>query len=251
MPAQSKPALTYVGTSWKMTKTLGESRAFAREVLEWGGWGESVTPFVLPTLVSLTAVRETVPRESGLLVGAQNGHWAEEGAHTGEVSMRQLTDAGADIVEIGHSERRADHDESAEGIVRKVHAALGAGLMPLVCVGEAQEIRDLGAHVDFVRGQAIQALAGVDAAARPRILLAYEPVWAIGEGGRSPKLDEIAGVVSALSSDHPDIAGVLYGGSVTAANARDLLDLDGVCGLFVGRGAWTPSSFIDILRTAT
>jgi triosephosphate isomerase len=246
-----KPGPTYVGTSWKMTKTLDESRAFARGVLEWGGWGESVTPFVLPTHVSLTAVRETVPRGSRLLVGAQNGHWAEEGAHTGEVSMRQLSDAGADLVEIGHSERRADHNESAEAIARKVHAALGAGLMPLVCVGEAQEVRDLGAHVDFVRGQALQALAGVDTGARARILLAYEPVWAIGDGGRSPKLGEIADVVSALSSDHRDIAGVLYGGSVTAANARDLLDLDGVSGLFVGRGAWAPSSFIDILRAAS
>lgn len=250
MPPGRDHAVTFVGTSWKMTKTQQESREFARELVRWSGWGEAVRPFILPTHLSLAAVRQVVPRESGLLVGAQNGHWEESGAFTGDVSMTQLADAGAELVEIGHSERREHSNERDEAIVRKVHAALRAGISPIVCIGEIQPVRDLGAHVDFVRGQALQALAGLDAASRRRVLIAYEPVWAIGPAGRPPRETEVAEVVAAIAADHPDIAGVLYGGSVSVANARDLLDIDGVSGLFIGRGAWNVADFMEIISLA-
>ncbi|GAB4085123.1 triose-phosphate isomerase [Myceligenerans cantabricum] len=247
---------TWIGTSWKMTKTIGEAVAYARE-LRPEAVPDGVQPFVLPAHTGLAAVRDALPAGSPVLLGAQNAHWAAEGAGTGEVSMRMVADAGAVVVELGHSERRAAFGETDGTVARKVRAALDAGLTPLVCVGETAEVRDAGRAVEHVAGQVRAALAHVARDEVPRVLLAYEPVWAIGTGGRaaalgevSPVLAEVAGLVRGLGAG-TGCRALLYGGSVDRANAAGLLADAHVDGLFVGRAAWDVAGFLGLLRIAS
>src|SRR3954463_834691 len=126
-----------------MTKTLGEARAFARGLAD-ATVAPGDQPFVLPAHTSLAAVRDCLPDGSPVLLGAQNPHWAPEGAGTGEISMRMAADAGARLIEIGHSERRQQFRETDQTVSRKVRPAVDAGLVPLVCVGEPEDVRRCG-----------------------------------------------------------------------------------------------------------
>ena len=249
---------TWIGTSWKMTKTLAEARAFIDEFLA----GLIVTPlpsglqaFVLPPHTALAAVRDRLGSRSEILLGAQNAHWSPEGAGTGEISMRMAADAGARIIEIGHSERRESFGETDATVAAKTAAALALHLVPLVCVGEPESVRRDRGQADFVAGQVRAALAPLSPTQVGEVLVAYEPVWAIGERGRparpseiGPELDVIAQLGRELSPT--GLRGVLYGGSVDAGNALGLLDNPSVDGLFVGRAAWTAQGFLQILRLA-
>ncbi len=250
----------WVGTSWKMTKTIGEALGYVDAVLaglQGTGAGPSagVQPFVLPAHTALAAVRDRLGAGSALLLGAQNAHWGAEGAGTGEVSMRMAADAGAQLVEVGHSERRAAFGETDETVALKVRAALDAGLRPLVCVGEPEPVREAGDEVAFVGAQVAAALAPVRPDERGRVLLAYEPVWAIGEHGRRPDVAEVAPVladVARLGADGAEGGApvVLYGGSVDQENAAALLADPATDGLFVGRAAWEPEGFLGLLALA-
>jgi triosephosphate isomerase len=181
-------------------------------------------------------------------MGAQNAHWEDAGAWTGEVSVPQVADAGATLVELGHSERRAHFGDTDEVVARKVRAVLRHGLVPLLCVGEPLEVFEAGGSVDHVLAQAHAALDGVDLS---RVLVAYEPVWAIGEHGRPARPEDVAGAFEALAGAFGDrVAGLLYGGSVDQGNAAELLSVDHVTGLFVGRAAWQVEGLMAILDTA-
>jgi L-erythrulose 1-phosphate isomerase len=240
---------TWVGTSWKMTKTLAEARAYAETLAAAASSGSrwpGVQPFVIPPATALTTVRDALPPSSGVLLGAQNAHWEDAGAWTGEVSVPQVADAGAAVVEIGHSERREHFGDTDDVVRRKVAATLRHGLVPLVCVGERDEVKLAGGSVEHVLRQAEAALAGVEDARR--VLVAYEPVWAIGEHGRPAEPGDIADVVAALADRFGGrIAGILYGGSVSRGNALELLAVRHVTGLFIGRAAWDVDGFVDIL----
>ena len=245
----------WLGTSWKMTKTLAEARAYA-EQLARTTVPDGVNAFVLPPLTALHVVRAALPPDGPVRVGVQNAHWAPEGAMTGEVSMHQVQDAGAEIVEIGHSERRTQLGETDAMVAAKVAAALGQGLVPLLCVGEPEQVRAAGRAEEHVGDQVRSALSGLPPADLARVLVAYEPVWAIGEGGRPAApadvvgvLDRIRDVVADLAPGVP-LAGLLYGGSVSTGNAAELLALEQVDGLFVGRAAWTPEGFAALLSVA-
>lgn len=243
----------WIGTSWKMTKTIGEAVAYASALVETDLPAE-VQAFVLPAHTSLSAVRDTLPEDSRILVGAQNAHWAAEGAGTGEISMRMAADAGARLVEIGHSERRAAFGETDETVALKVRAALDAGLKPLVCVGEPDSARDAGDAESFVAAQVRAALSAVSAEEVGDIVLAYEPIWAIGSGGRAATPEQVAPVmrtVAAEAAAHgaaPSCRAVLYGGSVDESNAAELLAVEHADGLFVGRAAWDVGGFLRLLR---
>lgn len=242
----------WIGTSWKMNFTIGESVAYIDQVAGVP-FPSSVQPFLLPALTSLSAVRAALPTSSPVLLGAQNAHWGDEGAGTGEVSMRMVLDAGADLVEIGHSERRENFGESDETVARKVSAAVRHGLTPLLCVGEPAEVRDSGRAVDHVLGQVRVALARLSAADRATCLIAYEPIWAIGVAGRPAHPEEVAPVLAAIADevDPPtQCRALLYGGSVHAGNAADLLAVPHTDGLFVGRAAWSAPGFLEIVRIA-
>lgn len=243
----------WLGTSWKMTKTLAEARAYVADLVR-EPVPAGVEVFVLPPLTALHAALDARPEGSALRLGAQNGHWAPDGPVTGEVSMRQLRDAGAEIVEIGHSDRRAQFGETDQVVAAKVTAALDQHLVPLVCVGEPWSVRAGGRAAAYVAEQVRTALSGVAPADVANVLVAYEPVWAIGDSGRAAApghvvgvLDRIRSVVAELGRD-VSLRGLLYGGSVSTANAAALLDLADLDGLFVGRAAWSVDGFVELLH---
>ncbi|MGI8949592.1 MAG: triose-phosphate isomerase [Ornithinimicrobium sp.] len=237
---------TWVGTSWKMHKTLAQARTYAVQLAEIDHqqW-DAVQVFVLPPATALHTVVEALGPSSPVMVGAQNAHWCDEGPWTGEVSVPQVADAGASMVEIGHAERRAHFGETDHTVNLKVHAALRHGIRPLVCVGEPASAKGVQGSVDYVCRQARAALEGIGADAE--VLLAYEPVWAIGDGAQAARPEDVAPVCRALS-DELSGADVLYGGSVGLENAADLICVDGVDGLFIGRAAWDVGDFVAIIE---
>jgi triosephosphate isomerase len=243
----------WVGTSWKMTKTLAEASAFIDELAAFPV-PDGLQAFVLPAHTALASVRDRLPRSSTVLLGAQNAHWGPEGAGTGEISMRMAQDAGAAIIEIGHSERRSQFNETDQTVAAKVAAALTQGLIPLVCVGESQAVRRSGRAETFVAGQVRAALANLTAREIGQVIFAYEPIWAIGEAGRPATAADITPVVAAIIAAVAEVSGgraaraVLYGGSVNIDNAGDLLSATPIDGLFIGRAAWAATDFIRLLQ---
>jgi triosephosphate isomerase len=243
----------WVGTSWKMNKTLAEGLAFAEAFTAFvPDLDARIQPFVIP---SFTAVREVKAALAGtrVKVGAQNMHWAEAGAWTGEISPLMLKDCGLDLVELGHSERREHFGETNATVGLKTAAAVRHGLIPLVCVGETLTERESGRADEVLTAEvlgALQGLAGDELSAK--ILFAYEPVWAIGENGipasadYADKQQALIKKVAAtrLGAEPP----VLYGGSVNPGNAAELVGQPHIDGLFIGRSAWQPEGYIDILK---
>lgn len=241
--------MLWVGTSWKMNGTLAFAREYARRLVasDAGQWG-GVQPFVIPPATALSEVHRVLGDRSGILLGAQNAHWEESGAWTGEVSVAQVADAGAQMVEVGHSERRA-HFGDTDGVVNlKVRSIVAHGLRPVLCVGEPGEVFEAGGTVEYITAQADSALDGVDPSG---VIVAYEPIWAIGERGREPRREDLVRAFEVLQGRYGgQVTAVIYGGSVNGGNIEDLLGVPGVEGLFVGRAAWTAQGYLDILRAA-
>lgn len=237
-----------IGTSWKMNKTIADARTWAMTLAaglrnaDFSG----LTPFVIPPVTALHAVREELT-DSPVVLGVQNAHWEDCGAFTGEISPLQAADAGASIVEIGHSERRA-LGETDEQIRLKTAAALRHRLIPLVCIGEDSAAQRSGRSGVVITDQAESALAGLSPKQQSRVVIAYEPIWAIGEQGREPSVDELTDQISELRSAIGErVRAVIYGGSVNTSNARDLLGIPGIDGLFIGRSALDASAFLEVL----
>lgn len=243
----------WVGTSWKMNKVLSEAKAFATELAAADNARDPrVQRFVIPPF---TAVREVKQILSGtsVQVGAQNMHWDDAGAWTGEVSPLMLNDCNLDLVELGHSERREHFGETDRTVGLKAAAAVRNGLTPLICIGEALAEREAGEADAVLERQVEGAFASLDGEARTKpILLAYEPVWAIGVNGIPATADYadsrhamIAGVArTVLGRDVP----VLYGGSVNPRNCEELIRQPHIDGLFIGRSAWDVAGYLDILN---
>ncbi|RDL44535.1 triose-phosphate isomerase [Marinomonas piezotolerans] len=242
----------WVGTSWKMNKTLAEAQAFAAALKEFDGQAEDcIQRFVIPSFTNVRDVKQIL-KGTSVKVGAQNMHWANQGAWTGEVSPLMLKDCELDIVELGHSERREHFGETNDTVGRKVEAAIRHGLVPLICIGETLADKDSGKAAEVlteeVRG-ALQYLT--DAQKSAPILFAYEPVWAIGENGIPASADyadarqaEILDVAhSVLGRKVP----CLYGGSVNPQNCEELIACEHIDGLFIGRSAWDVEGYVDIL----
>lgn len=229
-----------------MSKTLSQARDYARALTatEPGRW-PGIQPFVIPSATALSSVCEVLGPESHVMLGAQNAHWEDDGAWTGEVSVIQVADAGAQIVELGHSERREHFGETDGTVNLKVHATLRHGLTPLVCVGERDEVFRSGNSVEHILRQVNAALDGVED--RSAVLIAYEPVWAIGATGRPARPQDISDVFAALGSEVGKLRGVIYGGSVKPDNAVETLGVPGINGLFIGRAAWDVAGFLRIL----
>jgi L-erythrulose 1-phosphate isomerase len=240
----------WIGTSWKMNKTLVEADSFVDELLTFP-IPSGIRPFVLPPHTALARVRDRLPADSPVLLGAQNAHWAAEGSWTGEISMRMAKDAGATLIEVGHSERREHFGETDRTVALKAAAAVAHGLIPLICVGEPMSVRQVGGAEDFVRVQLQTALSELAPDEISQVIIAYEPIWAIGERGIPATLDQVAPVLALINEVLSSAGGaraVLYGGSVNKQNATELLGDPHTHGLFVGRAAWDASGFIQILR---
>ncbi len=245
----------WIGTSWKMNKTLAEAEAFIERITAVP-CAEGVQPFVLPAHTALATARDRIPAGSALMLGAQNAHWASEGAWTGEISMRMAADAGAKLIEMGHSERRQHFGETDGTVAAKAAAAVDHGLVPLICVGEPGEVRAAGETEAFVGTQVRTALSLLSPDGVGRAIVAYEPVWAIGEHGRPATPAEVAPVMRCIADTVAEAAGgeslraLLYGGGVNLENAADLLRDPCTDGLFVGRAGWESEGFLALMRTA-
>lgn len=242
-----------IGTSWKMNKTLAESLTFANGLLSAEtGSSAAIQRFVIPPFTAVREVKKNLAK-TRVLVGAQNMHWADDGAWTGEISPRMLTDCDLDIVELGHSERRAFFGETDEAVGRKTKAAVQNGLIPLICIGETLEQREAGRSDAVLEMQVRAALEPLDGSEKDApVWLAYEPVWAIGEHGipatseyadeRQARILDIAQAV--LGRKIP----CLYGGSVNPENCSELIVCPHIDGLFIGRSAWNVAGYLDILE---
>ncbi|WP_308214998.1 triose-phosphate isomerase [Mycolicibacterium arabiense] len=245
--------LLWVGTSWKMNKGLSEARSYARGLAEYVGQTDlsGVQPFIIPSFTALAATRDELGDDSKVLLGAQNAHWENEGPWTGEVSVAQVKDAGARLVEIGHSERREHFGETVATTRLKVATVLAHGLVPLLCIGESADVKNAGESSQFILNQAAGALDGLTAEQMARVLIAYEPIWAIGESGRPATDKELRKPFADLGREYGSrTAGLLYGGSVGLDNAEDLLGIDEVTGLFIGRAAWRLAGYVRLLEIA-
>lgn len=239
----------WIGTSWKMNNTLDAAKSFAEGLPDTSD--PHIQRFVIPPFTALKMVT-SVLENTDVKVGAQNMHWADEGAWTGEISPVMLKDCDADIVELGHSERRAHFGETNETVGLKTEAAVRHGLIPLICIGESREDRDAGRADEVLGTQVRAAFAKLAENQKPaQVLLAYEPVWAIGTDGE-PATPEYA------DARHVEIAKVardclgrdvpcLYGGSVNPNNCADLIQCPHIEGLFIGRSAWSVDGYNDIL----
>lgn len=242
----------WIGTSWKMNKTLAEARAFA-EGLKAADAGRDprIQRFVVPPF---TAVREVkaMLADTSVKVGAQNMHWADEGAWTGEVSPVMLRDCNLDIVELGHSERREFFGETDETVGLKTEAAVRHGLIPLICIGETLAQREGGHAQAVLESQVRGALGKLDGSQKAApVLLAYEPVWAIGVNGIPATSDYADARQAEIIAVAQDMLGravpCLYGGSVNPGNCEELIACPHIDGLFIGRSAWNVEGYLDIL----
>ena len=245
----------WLGTSWKMNKTLGESVIYAAQVREYvsSSAKRGREYFLIPPHTAIARVA-TELNGSRIHVGAQNIHHEERGAHTGDISAEMVADAGAIIVEIGHQERRRDHNETDALINAKVLRSLAWQLRPLICVGDTAEDRHYGVHMEAVRRQIKISVNGLTANDAGRVLLAYEPAWSIGVNGVPAAPDQVAEMHSMVQDTLSELYGpttgeripILYGGSVTVDNAAELASILEVHGLFVGRAALQAENFIRI-----
>jgi len=245
----------WIGTSWKMNKTRVEARAFAAALKASPvTTSPKAQPFVIPPYPYIADVADILAG-TGVKVGAQNMHWQSHGAWTGEISPPMVRDCGATLVELGHSERRMHFGETDETVAKKVAAAVRHGLIALVCIGDTRSEYEAGATADVLARQTRYALRDIGRQAPGNVIIAYEPVWSIGEGG-SPADPDFANAQHAkLKALTADIAGqplpVLYGGSVNPQNCCDLAAMSDIDGLFIGRSAWDPAGYIGIIAAVT
>jgi len=243
-----------VAANWKMNKTIEEAEVFLGEFLPTVG--ETPADVVLcPPFLALMAVVELC-LQSRVRVAAQNMHEELSGAFTGEVSAPMLREIGVDGVVLGHSERRQYFAESDDALSRKVPAALDAGLEPILCVGETEAQRDGGETEDVLRRQVEADLGGAGDERLSEVVVAYEPVWAIGTGRTAtPEQAEeaiafIRSLVAARSGDAAERIRILYGGSVDPGNARELLGRPGIDGALVGGASLDADAFAAIVSAA-
>lgn len=241
----------YIVGNWKMNGTramLSEARAIDRAA-------ERLIKAEVALAPPFTLIHATRKEASLIGVGAQDCHAAEGGAHTGDISAAMLKDSGAGFVIVGHSERRADHGETDADVKAKARAALAVGLGVIVCVGENEADRDAGRAEKVVTAQLKGSLPDAGEGVE-KVTVAYEPVWAIGTG-RTPSIDDIAAMhrkirkqLVAMYGDAGADVRILYGGSVKADNAAEILRAEEVGGALVGGASLTAESFLRIIVAA-
>lgn len=237
-----------------MNKLHADAVAFAKAVAANPIALDRVQPFIIPSFPHIKTVADILAG-SGVWVGAQNMHWQDNGAWTGEVSAPMLKDCDADLVEIGHSERRTHFGETDETVALKVEAALRHGLTPLVCIGDTNAQHDAGQTRQALAQQTTAMMKYVAVKERSKIMIAYEPVWSIGEMGTpaSPEFaeEQHAHIKSLGRKLGVQNLRVLYGGSVNAGNCAALAAQPNIDGLFIGRAAWQADGYLKIINTVT
>ncbi|MBL0930832.1 MAG: triose-phosphate isomerase [Alphaproteobacteria bacterium] len=246
----SSPRVLIAG-NWKMNGRLSEATALAQAVAKGAkaGGAELLVCPPFPVLASVKGVLSSAP----VALGAQDCHAKVSGAHTGDVAAEMLRDVGCAYVIVGHSERRTDHEETDGQVRAKAEAALRAGLKPIVCVGETLAQRDAAQTLGVVADQIAHSIPETATAAT--VVIAYEPVWAIGTG-RTPTVEQVAEVHAKIRADlearFADGAAfrILYGGSVKGSNAAELLAIDNVDGALIGGASLKADEFLAIAAAA-
>ena len=243
-----------IAANWKMYKTPAEAKAFVDAFLPLVAGHNRDEIALFPSPVLLPAVIESA-KGSNVAVGAQNIYFAEEGAFTGETSILQLKAVGGTHTLIGHSERRQYFAETDAIVNEKLHAALKHGIIPVVCLGEVLEERECGKTEHVCRGQVRAALADITPEMAAPIVIAYEPVWAIGTGKTATPEMAVdahriirAEVASLLGAKVAESMRILYGGSVKPDNATSLLSQQEIDGALVGGASLKPDSFAAIVK---
>ena len=247
---------TIIAGNWKMNKTATEAKKFAddfKALLPKTKWCDVVV--CVPSVDISAAVRAF--KDSRVAVGAQNLFYEDHGAYTGEVSAAMLCDLGVKYVIVGHSERRAMFGETDAIVNKKVHAALNAGLNPIICVGESLAQREMGVTMELITLQVKSALAGVGAEQMRRCVIAYEPIWAIGTGktATSEQASEVCSAIRALiraqyGARVARSVTIQYGGSMKPENARELLSHEDIDGGLIGGASLQAQSLMEIVHAA-
>ena len=236
-----------------MYKTAEQAKAFAEEFKKLCKPSDVRVAIAAP-FTQLWALKEAFAG-TGIAVAAQNMHWADEGAYTGEVSAAMLKEIGVDYCIIGHSERRQYFAETDETVNKKVLKALAEGILPILCCGESLDTRDAGEQNAFVEAQIRADFAGVSAGDAKKVTVAYEPIWAIGTG-RTASPEQAQDICAFIREVLKDIYGedvseeitIQYGGSVKPSNASDLMNQDDIDGALVGGASLKPADFIEIVH---
>ena len=244
-----------IAGNWKMNMTPSEARALVEELkpLVKDAKCEVV---VCPPYVDLSAVSELI-KGSNIRLGAQNIHWAEKGAFTGEVSANMLKELGVEYAIIGHSERRQYFGETDETVNARAKAAIAAGITPIICVGESLEERESGRTEAKVSGQVKKDLEGIAAGDVAKLVIAYEPIWAIGTG-KTATAEQAAEVCTFIRTTVRHLYGariarsitIQYGGSMKPANAAELLGQPDIDGGLIGGAALNAADFVEIINAA-
>ena len=247
-----------LGTNWKMHKTFAEADAYAEGLRKLIAGYPMYSYFIIPPYTHLHQMKQALAG-APVKIGAQNMHWADQGAYTGEISPKWLYDLGVEIAELGHSERRQYYHENDEDLNKKVKAALHYDMTPLLCIGEYAKDKAYGVTPEVLRRQLKIGLFGLTAQEAARMWIAYEPVWAIGENGvpADPAyVEQVHGVirqqlVELYGEETGHAIPILYGGSVNPHNCVALAARSNVDGLFIGRSAWDLTQFSQILQLLT
>lgn len=246
----------FIAGNWKMNKTIKESVELVNDLKRELSDVEEVDIVICPVFTALSEVSD-LTIDSNIGLGAQNVYWQESGAFTGEIAPSMLKDAGCQYVIIGHSERRKYFGETDEIVNKKTKAALAAGLLPIVCVGEVLEEREANKTIEVVEGQLKGSLAGLISENLSKIVIAYEPVWAIGTGKTATpaQAQEVHKFIrdwlsKNYSSEVSQKLQILYGGSVKPSNIKELISEEDIDGALVGGASLDSASFIGIVKNS-
>ena len=244
--------IPFIAGNWKMFKTKAEAIAFAEEFRELYKDTDVQTAICAP-FTNLEALKEAFAGTE-IKVGAQNVHFADEGAFTGEISVSMLEEIGVDFCIVGHSERRQYFGETDETVNKKLKKLFEGPIRPILCVGESLEERDADKAFDVVGGQIQAVLEGIDAADVKKLVIAYEPIWAIGTGRTATpeQAEEMCAfirktLIELYGEEVSDEVIIQYGGSVKPANATEIMNMDEIDGALVGGASLKPKDFMEII----
>ena len=249
-----------IAGNWKMNKTMSEAIVLTQQLCnQYNRKWDNVDIVVCPPAIDIKSVYTVIDFDkTKIAVGAQNVHWEESGAFTGEISIPMIKEAGCEFCIVGHSERREMFNETDTSVNLKVKALIEADIAPIVCVGESLSMRDSGDYVGFIVAQVRAALAGLDEADMKKVVIAYEPIWAIGTGRTATpeQAEEVCAAIRATIADMfgkgvADACRVLYGGSMNVGNVESLLAQPDIDGGLIGGAALQSDSFRQLIEAAS
>lgn len=243
----------FIAGNWKMNKTIADTKTFINELIPLVAGANNRVALCVPFTDLATAVELT--KGTNIAIGAQNVHWAESGAFTGEISVAMLKELGVEYVVIGHSERRQYFGETDATVLKRTLAALNGGLKPIVCIGETLAEREGGLMEEVLKRQTLEGLAEVSAEQMADVVIAYEPVWAIGTGKTATNQeanDAIGYIRDILAQKYGNEVAqqvfIQYGGSMNEKNASDLLSMPQIDGGLIGGASLVPEKFQAIVK---